>query len=234
MLSGRTSHSSFKIPINIDESNFNNISKQSGTTELLRKAKLITWDEAPMTKRWDIEAFDRTLKDIMDTHLVFDGKVIVFGRDFRQVLSIVPQGIKVKTINTSLVMSYLWPKMKNLRLATNMRSRSNTIFSHFLLHVGNGDEPIIDEDMIEIPNEMLIKYGDEENPEEFFINEFHLLKDHAYSIEYIIKQDILATKNDNVDMLNEKLIEIFAEKSKTYYNFDFTVDNTQNYYQEEF
>ena len=41
-------------------------------------------------------------------------------------------------------------------------------------------------------------------------------------------------KNDNVDMLNEKLIEIFAEKSKTYYNFDFTVDDTQNYYQEEF
>ena len=50
MLSGRTSHSRFKMPINIDESNFNNISKQSGTTELLRKAKLITWDEAPMTK----------------------------------------------------------------------------------------------------------------------------------------------------------------------------------------
>ena len=124
----------------------------------------------------------------MDTHLVFDGKVIVFGRDFRQVLSIVLQGIKVKTINTSLVMSYLWPKMKNLRLATNMRSRSNTIFSHFLLHVENGDEPITNEDMIEIPNEMLIKYGDEENPEECLINnDFPLLKDHAYSIEYIIK-----------------------------------------------
>ena len=188
MLSGRTSHSSFKIPINIDESNFNNISKQSGTTELLRKAKLIIWDEAPMAKRWAIEAFDRSLKDIMDTHLVFGGKDIVFGGDFQQVLLVVPQDTKAETINASLVMSYLWPKMKNLRLATNMRSRSNTIFSHFLLHVGNGDEPITDEDMIEIPNEMLIKYRDEENPEECLINnDFPLLKDHAYSIEYIIK-----------------------------------------------
>lgn len=60
-------------------------------------------------------------------------------------------------------MSYLWPKMEKLRLTTNMRALSNTIFSDFLLHVGNGDELITDEDMIEIPNE-LIKHGDDENP----------------------------------------------------------------------
>lgn len=60
-------------------------------------------------------------------------------------------------------MSYLWPKMEKLRLTTNMRALSNTIFSDFLLHVGNGDELITDENMIEIPKE-LIKQGDDENP----------------------------------------------------------------------
>ena len=44
--------------------------------------------------------------------------------------------------------------MKNLILTTNMHAYFDTIFNDFLLHVGNGDEPIINEDMIKIPNEM--------------------------------------------------------------------------------
>ena len=65
-------------------------------------------------------------------------------------------------------------------------------------------------------------------------NVFPLLKDHAYSVEYITDRAILATTNDNVDMLNEKLIEIFPRESRTYYSFDSIVDDTQNYCQEEF
>lgn len=65
-------------------------------------------------------------------------------------------------------MSYLWPKMEKLRLTTNMRALSNTIFSDFLLHVRNGDELITNEDMIEIPNE-LIKHGDDENPKNVWL-----------------------------------------------------------------
>ena len=176
MPGGRTSHSRFKIPINANESSFCNINKQIGIAELLRKAKLIIWDEAPMAKRWAIEAFDRSLKDIMDTHLVFGGKDIVFGGDFQQVLLVVPQDTKAETINASLVMYYLWPKMENLRATTNMRARFDTIFSDSLLHIGNVDEPTTDEDIIKIPNEMLIKYGDDENPEECLTTTFLYLK----------------------------------------------------------
>ena len=93
-------------------------------------------------------------------------------------LPVVPQDTKAETINASLVMYYFWPKMENLRATTNMRARSDTIFSDSLLHIGNGDE-----DMIKIPNEMLIKYGDDENLEECLTTS--LLKDHAYSVEYI-------------------------------------------------
>ena len=57
---GRTSHLRFKILINVDDSNLCNLSKQSGTTELLRIDKLIIWDETPMPKRLAIETLDRT------------------------------------------------------------------------------------------------------------------------------------------------------------------------------
>nr|GEX56662.1 hypothetical protein [Tanacetum cinerariifolium] len=51
MLGGRTSHSRFKIPINLNNNSMCNITKQSGLAELLRLAKLIIWDEAKMAKR---------------------------------------------------------------------------------------------------------------------------------------------------------------------------------------
>ena len=49
-------------------------------------------------------------------------------------------------------------------------------------------------------------------PEDCLINEiFPLLKENAHIAEYIMERAILATTNDNVDMLNEKLIEMFPK-----------------------
>jgi hypothetical protein len=51
MLGGRTSHSVFKIPIKISDGSICMFSKQSDTTDLVRRAALIIWDEVAMTKR---------------------------------------------------------------------------------------------------------------------------------------------------------------------------------------
>jgi hypothetical protein len=48
---GRTAHSRFKIPLNIEDGSSSNFTKQSGTAKLLRMASLILWDEATMMKR---------------------------------------------------------------------------------------------------------------------------------------------------------------------------------------
>lgn len=141
MPGGRTTHSRFKISINADESSECSISKQSGAAELLRGSQLIIWDEAPMAKKWAIENVDKLLKDIMGNDKDFGGKVVVFGGDFRQVLPVVPKATIHQTISASLVKSYLWPKMKNISLSVNLRSRNDPNFSQFLLRVGNGEEP---------------------------------------------------------------------------------------------
>jgi hypothetical protein len=44
---GRTSHSVFKIPITLGRDSMCSIPVQSDSAEVLRKAKLIVWDEAP-------------------------------------------------------------------------------------------------------------------------------------------------------------------------------------------
>ena len=93
MPGGRTAHSRFKIPLNLEEGKSCSFTKQSGTAKLLRMASLILWDEATMTKRQAIEALDRSMRDIMECpDRPFGGKTVVFGGDFRQVLPVVRKG----------------------------------------------------------------------------------------------------------------------------------------------
>ncbi|KAL6531912.1 hypothetical protein OROMI_028275 [Orobanche minor] len=50
---GRTAHSRFGIPLLVDEKSYcNKIKLGTEMTELLKKTKLIIWDEAPMTHRY--------------------------------------------------------------------------------------------------------------------------------------------------------------------------------------
>ncbi|KAH9618362.1 hypothetical protein KSS87_012461 [Heliosperma pusillum] len=86
---GKTAHSRFGIPLSVTEnSTCPRIKPGSDLTELLRMAKLIIWDEAPMTHKHSFKALDRSLKDVMrvvDERNVdepFGGKVVVFGGIF--------------------------------------------------------------------------------------------------------------------------------------------------------
>ncbi|XVF85290.1 hypothetical protein PTKIN_Ptkin17bG0105600 [Pterospermum kingtungense] len=60
MPGGRTTHSIFTISLSPTETTLCGISNQSGQVELLRKAKLIIWDESPMAKKFAIETIDRS------------------------------------------------------------------------------------------------------------------------------------------------------------------------------
>jgi ATP-dependent DNA helicase PIF1 len=53
------------IPIPPLESATCGIDKGSDRAELIKLAKLIIWDEAPMAHKLCFEALDRTLKDLM-------------------------------------------------------------------------------------------------------------------------------------------------------------------------
>nr|GEV77947.1 ATP-dependent DNA helicase PIF1-like [Tanacetum cinerariifolium] len=107
MPGGRTSHSRFKIPINLENNSLYNIKKQSGTAKLLRAAKLIIWDEASMADRQDVEALDRSMQDITGIRLPCCGKIMVIRGDFRQVLSVVRHGKRAQVVDSSLRMSML-------------------------------------------------------------------------------------------------------------------------------
>ncbi|KAI5441846.1 hypothetical protein KIW84_011052 [Lathyrus oleraceus] len=76
---GRTAHSRFKIPIDIQPSSICGIQKQKDLANLIRVAAAIIWDETPMTNKNCLEALDRSLQDICSNNAPFGGKLLIMG-----------------------------------------------------------------------------------------------------------------------------------------------------------
>ena len=92
-----------------------------------------------MQHRHCVEAVDRTLRDICDSEKPFGGITVVLGGDFRQILPVIPKGVREQIVNASLRHSVLWKYIHILTLDLNMRlnheGRENTNFANFLMEV---------------------------------------------------------------------------------------------------
>ncbi|XP_010474067.1 PREDICTED: uncharacterized protein LOC104753521 [Camelina sativa] len=98
MEGGRTTHSRFSIPIHVNEYTTCSIDVNSHLADLIREARLIIWDEAPMMNKYCFETLDRSLRDIMRKGMGsgFWRKGFGFGGgDFRQILPVVPKAGRV-------------------------------------------------------------------------------------------------------------------------------------------
>ncbi|XP_053213883.1 uncharacterized protein LOC128397216 [Panonychus citri] len=96
LVNGRTSHSRFGLPLNLNETSVSSISAQSHKAEILRSAELILWDEASMIPNTALKIVNDLFKDIMSSEKPFGGKTIVLGGDFRQILPVCPHGAKFR------------------------------------------------------------------------------------------------------------------------------------------
>ncbi|ONM22141.1 hypothetical protein ZEAMMB73_Zm00001d005805 [Zea mays] len=236
MPGGRTAHSRFKIPLTIDDGTVCSFTKQSGTAELLRKASLIIWDEASMTKRQAVEALDNSMRDIMGRpELPFGGKTIVFGGDFRQVLPVVRKGSRAQVVASSLWMSYVWESMSHLKLVSNMRAKNDPWFAEYLLRVGGGTEDTNSDGDICLPDEVCVPYSGSDSDLDNLIDfVFPNLNENMSNSTYITSRAILSTRNDWVDMINAKMIDRFQGEHMVYHSFDSAMDDPHNYYPPEF
>lgn len=222
---GRTAHSRFKLPLDVDDKSAGYISKQSGLAKMIIECRLIIWDEASMANRHSIETLDATLRDLCDPDLIFGGKIILFGGDFRQTLPIIVRGSRSETIDASLVKYTLWQNIRKLKLVTNMREREDTPFIEFLLRIGEGREPNVYEDSIEIPPSMLIPFVDPITSLDDLIQFVYPSFDYLSVDSFLsINRVVLTPKNDCVSEINDFLIDRFLGQLKEYISFDTTND----------
>ncbi|XP_068464800.1 uncharacterized protein [Phaseolus vulgaris] len=231
---GRIAHSRFKIPINVEVGSFCSISKQFDLAKLLRETTAIIWDEAPMTNRYALEALDRSLKDILDCDAPFEGKVMILGGDFRQVLTIVQKGTKAQMISACIVKSPLWSNTKVLHLQQNNRSLQDHNFAEYLMRIRDGIEPTILDDMVKIPHELAIPWEGESLIQKLIQETFLQLQFHTWDASYMVQRAILTPKNEDVEILNNMIIDHFPGEQHNLLSFDEVEGDTHSLYQQKY
>ena len=91
-----------------------------------------------MSHRYLPECLDRSLKDIMNKDLLFGGKLLILGGDFRQILPVVRRSQGSTLVQSCLKKSPLWQNCQVFHLTTNMRLlnclNNNDLPSHARLH----------------------------------------------------------------------------------------------------
>jgi hypothetical protein len=147
---GRTTHSTFKLPIPIDPQSSCAVSRGSTLGQLLINSLAIVIDEAPMMQIAHLQAINRLLTQLMKCDKPFGGKLMILAGDFRQVTPILPQADKAKIISQCIKHDItLWHNFHIFKLRTNQRVMRITAnlpeaeihkcvdFANWLLQIGD-------------------------------------------------------------------------------------------------
>ncbi|KAL7093982.1 hypothetical protein ACP275_11G072600 [Erythranthe tilingii] len=181
-----------------------------------------------MANRHSIEALDTLLRDLCDTPPSFGGKIVLLGGDYRQTLPVVVRGSRDSTVAASIASSAVWQGIKRIELSENMRANQDPDFISFLLRVGDGIEPVISDDNIRIPPQMLIPVVDAVVSLDCLVDavypSFHIFSSNPCAL---INRAILTPKNEYVDSINDLLIDRFPGQVKEYVSFNNTTDASQ-------
>ena len=228
---GRTSHSSFKLPVPIHENCSCAVDPNSALARLLRDAEFIIIDEASMMPIAAFEAIDRLLRTIQLDPTVpdpihkktipFGGQTIILSGEFRQCLPIIPGATVEEIIDNCICASFLWPMVRKFNLTTNMRARQGEgqqAFTQWLLDLGNGtlESTALNHEpgQIDIPEACnSIPYTQSIGHEvygENFIN--------------VTDRVIVTPLNVDVDRVNAELLERFPGDKATYLSEDEAID----------
>ena len=140
MLTARTAHSAFKIPVPCVENSTSSIKLHTPEAKELEKADLVLWDEATMASADMLKVVNGVFQFVRKNKLPFGGVTTVFSGDFRQCLTVVEHGNKTTIIEACLQSCFLWCLFEILRLTENMRTgEGEKEYADFILKVGNGE-----------------------------------------------------------------------------------------------
>jgi hypothetical protein len=238
---GRTAHSRFKIPCDLDETTICNIKRGTMLADLIKQTSLIIWDEALMTHKAAFEALDRTLRDLLSLHspdtkeLPFGGKVVVLGGDPRQILPVIEGGSRSEIVAAAICNSKLWSHVTVLTLTQNMRLLSPILteqdklelaeFNQWMLNIGEGNIPATAKEgdnepfWIKIPKEFLImppKNAITSLIETIYPNLATRFKD----TDYLSERAVLTPTNEVVDNVNDVVVSMVPGHEKEYLSCD--------------
>ena len=240
LANGRTAHSTFKIPLNLQNTDTPvcSIKANSATADLIRSCKAIFWDEATMINKAALEALDRTLRDIRKSSAIFGGIPVILSGDFRQTLPILPGEGRAEQVQACIRHSCLWQSVQKLALSTNIRVHLHNDnnagdFSQLLLQVGNGEISNVAQSSYQI--EMPIELANAiKSVDRLIENVYPDIQNNFRDLEWLMERAILAPHNHTVDEINNCVLDKIPGENVTYRSIDtLKNDETSNVYPTE-
>lgn len=217
---GRTSHSTFKIPIDLHESSVSHIRKQTQAGQILKETDLIIWDEVPMQHKYCFEVVHRLLVDLRSVtdDVLFGGVPVILGGDFAQILPVVPKGSRADVVAACLQRTSIWSRLRKIHLRTNMRVRN-----------GPHDQPFV-RWISELPYNpslngpvILPEYISQLGSISLLIDQIYpepLLTQAISNFDVLNGRAILTTLNTSVTELNTLILSRVRSDSRTYLSVD--------------
>ncbi|CAG8845830.1 7568_t:CDS:1, partial [Racocetra persica] len=125
-------------------------------------------------------------------------------------------------------------------LTTNMRvtqddNQKAKVFSEYLLRIGNGTEPTIENNLIRLPDEIVIPLQNSDDSIKLLLDTIYPnLSENASNTTFVTERAILTPLNSSVDEINEQIVHKFLVQKHTYYSFDSVPDDNLNLYPIEY
>ena len=91
----------------------------------------------------------------------------------------------------------------------NIRAQNDVWFSEFLLRIGEGTEKTFQNDYVQLPDDIMLEYTDEQSIDTLIDHVFPDLAANSISVSYMHERAILSTRNEHVDNLNARMIGKF-------------------------
>ncbi|XP_072054878.1 uncharacterized protein [Arachis hypogaea] len=137
-------------------------------------------------------------------------------------------------ISASIVKSHLWAFTKILYLRQNMRSLNDRDFAEYFMRIGDGIEPTVCEDLVQIETHMAKPWEGEASLHKLIEETFPNLQSHVWDASYMVERAILTPKNHDVQQLNDIVINQFPGDERLLASFDEVEGDTNNLYQQEY
>ncbi|XP_021861967.2 uncharacterized protein [Spinacia oleracea] len=184
-----------------------------------------------MARKENVESLDILLRDLCDENAIFGGKLVVVGGDFHQVLPVLPCKTQREVVAASLVSSVLWPRFIRFNLTENVQAREDPYFSAFFLYLGNGELQTGENDLVQLPMQIVHPSEDTSDPiAELTAIAFPERDVRRSAPGNFTTTAILTPLNKDVDDINATMIDKFPGESVMYKSFDTVLDDNSAIY----
>lgn len=170
--------------------------------------------------------------------LLFGGKTVVLGGDFRQCLPVIPRASRQEVVSACINKSFIWNSCRVLELKRNMRLFSNELsaeakmevqtFADWVLSVGDGTAPGVSVDAndqgdwIEIPDDLLIPQGPSAL-NQLIDDIYPNFKVNFRNYSYLKERAIVTPKNIDVSQINDIMLDLIDEQEYVFLSHDHVV-----------